>query len=384
VSPDAGVRRATLLVVALVVLAACGSSDPGGSSDASPSGAASTSVSAPEATNTTEAPAATATTIRTEFPPGTFDSTDALLDARVRAAGLPGGTVLVVAADGTVLHEHSVGSVAVSTPLAVASSTKWLTAAALMTFVDQDAIGLDDDIARWLPEFAGSSPSISPRQLLSHTSGVRDHPCQGDGTPLDACVRTLAASPREFPAGAQFSYGNAPFHVVGRLVEVLGGSDFATVVKQRLTDPLGMGATTWPGAPAAANPAFGAQVTVDDYAKLLRMLLNEGQVNGTRVLSADAVSEIVAEQVRAFDTTHDYSVGITGIPRYGLGCWRDVEDQSGNTVVASGNGGKGMYPWIDFATRTYGVVGVQDDRGAEVAVPASQVVAVEARRAVAS
>ena len=38
----------------------------------------------------------------------------------------------------------------------------------------------------------------------------------------------------------------------------------------------------------------------------------------------------------------------------------------------SGNGGKGLYPWIDFTSRTWGVVGVQDDRGAEVAVPASQ------------
>ena len=49
----------------------------------------------------------------------------------------------------------------------------------------------------------------------------------------------------------------------------------------------------------------------------------------------------------------------------------------------SGNGGKGLYPWVDFTTHTWGVVGVQDDRGAQVAVPASQVVAVEARAAVA-
>ena len=77
--------------------------------------------------------------------------------------------------------------------------------------------------------------------------------------------------------------------------------------------------TTWPGAPAAANPAFGVRITVDDYGKLLDMILHDGLSNGTRVLSKDAVTQIVTDQVSDYETSHDYSVGITGIPRYGLG-----------------------------------------------------------------
>ena len=293
------------------------------------------------------------------------------------------GMIKIVAADGGVIHEHTVGGMSGSTPIAVASSTKWLTAATLMTFVDQGAIGLDDDIARWLPEFDGSDPPITARQLLSHTSGVHDNPCQNEGNALATCVMTLASSSREFAAGTRFSYGNAPFLVVGRLVEVLGNSDFASVAQQRLTGPLGMADTTWPGAPAAANPAFGVSITVDDYGKFLDMILHDGVSNGARVLSADAVAQMVSDQVSDYDTTHDFSVGITGIPRYGLGCWPDELDPSLKTAVVSGNGGKGLYPWVDFTTHTWGVVGVQDDRGAQVAVPASQVVAVEARAAVA-
>lgn len=288
-----------------------------------------------------------------------------------------------MAADGTMVHEHTVGSVTSHTPLAVASSTKWLTAAVLMTFVDQGSITLDDDIGRWLPEFAGSSPPITPRMLMSHTSGVRDHPCQ-DGGALAACVRTLAGSPREFTPGSAFSYGNSPFLVVGRLVEVLGDADFATLVHARLTGPLGMDATTWPGAPGAPNPAFGVRTTVDDYGKLLAMILADGlAADGSRVLSSASVAELVTNQVSAYDTSHDYSVGITKIPRYALGAWPDVVDGPGRTVVVSGNGGRGFYPWVDRASRTRGIVGVQDDRGAELAVPASQRVAVEARSAVA-
>ena len=81
------------------------------------------------------------------------------------------------------------------------------------------------------------------------------------------------------------------------------------------------------------------------------------------------------------DTRFDISVGITGIPRYALGAWPDVVDADGTSRVVSGNGGNGFYPWIDLEHRAYGVVGVQDDRGAEVAVPASQRVAVAARQA---
>ena len=118
--------------------------------------------------------------------------------------------VKIVAADGGVIHEHTVGGMSGSTPIAVASSTKWLTAATLMTFVDQGAIGLDDDIARWLPEFAGSDPPITARQLLSHTSGVHDNPCQNEGNALATCVMTLASSSREFAAGTPFLLRQCP------------------------------------------------------------------------------------------------------------------------------------------------------------------------------
>jgi CubicO group peptidase (beta-lactamase class C family) len=371
-------RRAAAFVTAGLLLVGCGSS--ANQASRSPADHGTTSPSAPVSMTV---PVADATTAPQAFAPGTFDATDALLDERVRAADLTGGMVRIVAAGGAVIHEHTVGAMSATTSIDVASSTKWLTAATFMTFVDRGAIGLDDDISKWLPEFSGSDPPITARQLLTHTSGVHDNPCQDDGTPLATCVLTLASSAREFPAGAKFSYGNSPFLVVGRLVEVLGGADFATVVSEKLTGPLGMDSTMWPGAPTAANPAFGVRVTVDDYGKFLDMILHDGTTNGTRVLSSAAVALMLSDQVAKYDTSHDFSVGITGIPHYGLGCWPDVVDQQGMTEVVSGNGGKGFYPWVDLTTHTWGIVGVQDERGAEVAVPASQRVEVEARTAVA-
>ena len=368
------VASAAVAVLA-ALLGGCGSATYAASGPTSPV-ASSTAMATPTAVTTTG-------TVGRKFAPGTFDATDSMLDQRVRSAGLSGGLVRIVTAGGVVIHEHTVGAMSATTPMAVASSTKWLTAATLMTFVDEGALGLDDDVSRWLPEFGGSTPPVTARELLDHTSGVRDNPCQSDGTPLATCVRALASWAREFPAGSRFSYGNSPFLVVGRLIEVLGGADFATVVHHQLTGPLGMTATTWPGAPTAANSAFGLTVTVDDYGKFLDMILHQGVSNGTRVLSPEAVTQIISNQVSHYDTTHDFSVGITGIPRYGLGCWPDVVNQSSTTDVVSGNGGKGFYPWVDFTTQTWGIVGVQDDRGAQTAVPASQKVEIAARTAVA-
>jgi CubicO group peptidase (beta-lactamase class C family) len=371
-------------VLALVAgLTACSGSGPDAARATDPTtGTSSAATAGPSATTPSPAPSTTRAPTRS-YAADAFDATDAALDARVADAGLPGGYLRVVADDGTVIHEHGVGSVSGSTPLDIASSSKWLTAATFMTFVDDHAIGLDDDVARWLPEFA-SAPPITPRMLMDHTSGVHDNPCQNGGVSLAACVQTLAVSPREFTPGGAFSYGNAPLLVVGRLIEVLGGGDFASVVQRRLTGPVGMTSTSWPGAPDAPNPAFGATTTVDDYGRFVAMVLHHGAADGTRVLSTGAVDEMVRNQVAQYDTEHDYSVGITGIPRYGLGCWPDVVGGDGATQVVSGNGGKGLYPWVDFTSRTWGVVGVQDDRGAQYAVPASQQVEVAARTAVDS
>ncbi|MCG9477044.1 MAG: beta-lactamase family protein [Actinomycetia bacterium] len=337
------------LTCAALFVASCGNSD---AVDANPT----VSAVAIESTTTTTILPATTTSLKV-YAATAFDQTDALMTERVNSAGLSGGMVRIGRADGSVIYEKSIGAVRGSTPLSVASSTKWL------------------------PEFSNDAPPVTPRQLLSHTSGVRDNKCQAGGMSLSACVKAIASSARQFPAGSKFSYGNSDFLVIGRLVEILGGADFATIVNRRITGPLQMNATTWPGAPSMANAAFGVRVTIDDYGKFLQMVLNRGETSGTRVLSGQAVDALISNQVSAYDTTNDFAVGITKIPRYGLGGWPDVVNEFGGTVVASGNGAMGFYPWVDYATNTWGIIGVQDARGAPVAVPASQKVAVEARNA---
>jgi CubicO group peptidase (beta-lactamase class C family) len=321
---------------------------------------------------------ATTTAIRSGAAPASaaFETADLAFDGRVAAAGLAGGAAVVGRA-GEIVHERTTGDVTRTTPLAVASAAKWLTAATLLTFVDDGVVGLDDPADRWLPELAGDQGAVpTVRQLLTHTAGIGDDDCLWrDREGLDGCARRLARAHRRFPPGSAFAYSNAGYEIAGRLVEVVGGADFASVFHDRLGAPLGLIDTTWPGAPDHPSPPDGLRTTVDDYARFLALLAGEGVHEGRRLLSPTSVHELTRNQVGGVDMTGDAAVAVTGIARYALGAWPDEVDDHGATTVVSGNGGRGFYPWLDRATGTWGVVGVQDDRGSTTAVPASQDVA---------
>jgi len=122
-----------------------------------------------------------------------------------------------------------------------------------MTFVDRGAIQLDDDIAKWLPEFTGSRPPITARQLLDHTSGVAGQPLSGRrARRLATCVQTLrVVAPRSSPRGG--------IAVLVRQCAVAGGRSAQSRcsvaptsppswVRRLHRGPLAMNDTTWPGA----------------------------------------------------------------------------------------------------------------------------------------
>lgn len=389
--------RAVAMFVSLVVAVACatapsagdrgpsasGSTKPGTATVTTPAGPSTVVVGAP-GTPITPGGSVPPTLLSPEDLRLAFAATDAAMQRRVSGAGLAGGVVLVVRG-GEVVLDRSYGSVRRDTPMGVASAAKWFTAATLLTLVDDGLLSLDDPVSRWLPRFDGDKAGVTVRRLLSHTSGVRDHACIWDTSAVFAeCVDRLAAIPVQFAPGSAFSYGNGPFHVAARVAEVVTGTDFPTLFAQRIATPLAMTATTWPGAGRNPSPAAGVRTTVDDYARFLEAMLDGGVSGGRRVLSDASVREIERNQVAGHDTSHDYAVGITRIPTYGLGLWRDAVDTDDVAVVVSGNGAGGFYPWIDRVHHAYGIVGVEDRRGAEVAVPASKAVVELALAATAS
>jgi len=310
-----------------------------------------------------------------------FAGADAAMRARVRDDGLDGAVLLAARGD-TVLHEKSFGKVTARTVIPIASASKWLTSATLMTFVDEGRLRLDDPVVRYLSGFTGAKRTITVRELLSHRSGLPSPACEGDpSTTLAACGRSIArgGDPTSTP-GSEFHYSGVGFVVAGRIVEKLSGTSFERAFEARVARPLGMTHTRFDGTSRPHNrnpaPAASARSTVDDYTKFLRMLSRRGTTGERRVLRASSVAEIERDQVAGLDTTGDGAVRITGVPTYGLGVWRDVVGPDDEIRVVSGSGGLGFYPWIDRVHGTYGLVAVADaSHGAEHAVPASQRIA---------
>lgn len=371
--------RTALALAALVLMTvACSSDDPSGApmSPGTLDGPATTFAPLPGHGSLPDQTIPSAQPLVTTAPdPAAFAEADAAMRTRATAGGA--GGVLRVVREGTVLFDQAYGGVAADTVLAVASTSKWFTAATLMTLVDEGKLSLDEPISTWLPSFGGRWEDVTLRMLLSHRSGVRDQDCiWNTGGVLADCVEALAAGPMEFEPGTAFSYGNAPYHVAARLGEVVTGQDFQSLFAERIAGPLGMTSTSWTGGGTTRNPspAASARTTVNDTERFLQMMLAGGTFDGRRILTSESVTEIEANQVAGYDTSRDFAVNITRIPTYGLGTWRDVPDADDNTVVVSGNGANGYYPWIDHANHAYGIVGVQDTRGAQTAVPASKVV----------
>ena len=129
----------------------------------------------------------------------------------------------------------------------IGSTTKLWTASLVMQLVDEGLLDLDQPVRRYLPEFRiadeAAAASITARQLLSHTAGfegdIFTDTGKGDDC-LEKFVLTLGDTPQLFPPGERFSYNNAGYCVLGRLVEVLREKPFDDCLRDGLFVPLGL------------------------------------------------------------------------------------------------------------------------------------------------
>jgi hypothetical protein len=298
------------------------------------------------------------------------------MNSRVESEGLDGAGLLVVA-NGTEYRNTMYGEYTADTVIPIASASKWLTAATMMTLVDEEKVSLEDPVSKFLPDFTGTTGNATLRQLLSHTSGIAQASCIWEAQQtLEQCVRSVASQKPAYEPGTKFSYGNTSFSVAGRIIEVVSGQSFEKAFESRIAKPLGMKHTRFDGNyyPTESNPvpAASAESTLNDYGNFVEMIFNRGQLNGTRVLSEHSVLEMETDSVKGLNTSSDTAVRTTGIPTYGLGTWRDATTKDDVGVVTSGNGAYGFYPWVDRSRNGYGIIFVFDQRGSDVAVPESQ------------
>jgi CubicO group peptidase (beta-lactamase class C family) len=150
--------------------------------------------------------------------------------------------------------EHGVRN-APDTIFEAGSVSKQFTAAALALLARDGKLALDDEVHKYIPELPDYGVPITIRQMLNHTSGLRDWGNVADigGWPRTTRVHTQAhvldimsrQSALNFAPGTRWSYSNTGYNLAAIIVARVSGMPFAQFSRQRIFEPLGMKDTSW-------------------------------------------------------------------------------------------------------------------------------------------
>ena len=315
-------------------------------------------------------------------------------------------------------------------PVRVASISKVVVAVGVMKLVERGKLDLDRDVAPWLgwslrnPAFPNRP--ITLRMLLSHTSSVRDHDDQY-AIPLGHTVRAVMAEPTSWdvkhgPGEGYFTYSNLNFPIIASIMERVTGDRFDLWMRREVIEPMKLDACfNWPtcsdatvaraavlmqdGKPvrddlggkrpdcdvyleygpcdlarwklgengALFSPQGGLRISMRDLARVGRMLLNGGTLDGVQILSPQSVDALLVPAWRFNGSNGDtdkgfycsYGLASQQIPTRSSGC---NDDPSGDGIPRVGHAGdayglrSGL--WIDRTHGTgvaYFVTGLSED-----------------------
>ena len=168
----------------------------------------------------------------------------------------------MVAVDGVVVASAAGGPTgpdnravcSLRTRFQVASVSKQFVAVALLLLAERDALGLDDPVARWLPDAPPQWNQVTIHHLLTHTAGVAHwgddpgfdvfHPRQ----PEDR-VRLILEAPLAGPTGQRWCYSSPGYLVLAAIAQRAARQPYAAFLAEQVFAPLGLTSTTVGGAP---------------------------------------------------------------------------------------------------------------------------------------
>jgi CubicO group peptidase (beta-lactamase class C family) len=278
----------------------------------------------------------------------------------------------------------------------LASSTKWISATAMMMLVDDGKISLDDPISKYFPELAnlpirempGEKGNPTFRQCFSHTAGFEAQaPELGfpDLTLRESVSAILKGQPVLLgKPGTEFRYGGVSYQMAGAVIERVTGYSFEEFLRKRIFTQLGMTNTTFnpfgdqlrrtgpvysprdDGSFAIVNlppdgqnrnsrVAGGLYSTLADYGHFLELQWKNGRFRNLQMVSEESAIAMRTDQTRG--TRYVETPG--GSTRYGLGVWLNEMDDHGLGTSVSDGGAFGTYPWIDYHRELIGVLFTQ-------------------------
>ncbi len=270
----------------------------------------------------------------------------------------------------------------------IASMTKPITGTAIMMLHEEGLLSIDEPVSKYIPEFAdltledGTPVTITITHLLTHSSGLADISADQsrDITTLADAIPLYVSQPVRFEPGSRWSYCQSSINTAGRIVEIVSGMTFDRFLDERLFGPLGMTDTTfylseeqvsrlatpyrrteagelepttvsilWGKDPTSTDrfplANGGLFSTAHDYYRFCSMILNGGELDGTRILRPETVELMTSNH------SGDLETGFTPGNCWGIG-WCVVREPQGITAMLSsgtcGHGGAyGTQAWID-------------------------------------
>jgi CubicO group peptidase (beta-lactamase class C family) len=297
------------------------------------------------------------------------------------------------------------------------SMSKPITGVAMMMLYEEGAFTLDDPITRFVPEFANlrvmtgvdadgapilSDPArlVTLRDVMTHTAGFAyglsgDDPANRafreqrilSAPDLETFIDQVASVPLLFQPGTRWSY-SASVDIQGYVIQKISGQSFGSFLKTRLFDPLGMKDTGFyvPDAEldrlsdvfsysqergglvaldlpqlafrkdtvAMESGGGGLVSTMEDYSRFARMLLNEGELEGIRILQPETVrlmrTNMLPAGAQMFSDGTGASNQAAGLA-FGLGLGLIEDPVAGARPQAAGSyfwgGAAGTWFWID-------------------------------------
>ena len=241
----------------------------------------------------------------------------------------------------------------------IASCSKWLSAALVMTFVDEGKLSLEDTVGKYLPVMTQHGKgNIKVWQCLSHLTGIKagtlkeSTEMMKEINSMDEAIEKIAAQPMEGEPGKTFHYSSVGLQIAGAVIEKISGKNFETLFAERIAKPCNMKNTDFGkarpddlvGRGKVAMPAGSAISTPEDYMNFLEMILHDGKFNGKQIVSKESVTKMQYNYAKG--VTVAYSPAEAGGWGYGFGEWVMEEDNKRSGCVTS-PGLFGSFPWVD-------------------------------------
>jgi D-alanyl-D-alanine carboxypeptidase len=194
----------------------------------------------------------------------------ALKDLVAMEGGPPGVIAVVQRGQSREVHSFGVRNLKNNLPLRakdhmrIASVAKAFSGAVALSLVSKGVLSLNDTIGDLLPGLPKAWHAVTLRQLLNHTSGIRDF------TESDELVAAVLDSPKKAPAprkllsyagkmlrfdpGSRYHYSNSDNIVVGLMIEAATDRSYESQLERQVLGPLGLTQTTLPRGPNLRKP----------------------------------------------------------------------------------------------------------------------------------